>query len=72
MCDQMGNGCCFQHCVQYQLCMFVFLQYKFTAEEYTAVQNALRQKLGPEYISTRLAGGGQKVGFCSPCYDLKS
>lgn len=33
----------------------------FTAEEYQAVHNALRRKLGPEYISTRMAGGGQKV-----------
>ncbi|CAL8358262.1 unnamed protein product [Lota lota] len=40
-----------------------FGQYKYTAEEYLAVQNALRQKLGPEYISTRLAGGGQKVCY---------
>uniref|UniRef100_A0A8C5CXE7 RAD52 homolog, DNA repair protein n=1 Tax=Gadus morhua TaxID=8049 RepID=A0A8C5CXE7_GADMO len=40
-----------------------FGQYKFTAEEYLAVQNALRQKLGPEYISTRMAGGGQKVCY---------
>ncbi|KAM9377475.1 DNA repair protein RAD52 homolog [Pholidichthys leucotaenia] len=35
----------------------------YTAEEYQAVQDALRQKLGPEYISTRLAGGGQKVCY---------
>uniref|UniRef100_A0A3P8S4W6 DNA repair protein RAD52 homolog n=1 Tax=Amphiprion percula TaxID=161767 RepID=A0A3P8S4W6_AMPPE len=35
----------------------------YTAEEYQAVQNALRQKLGPEYISTRVAGGGQKVCY---------
>lgn len=40
---------------------FNYLQYAYTAEEYQAVQNALRQKLGPEYISTRQAGGGQKV-----------
>ncbi|KAK0141906.1 DNA repair protein RAD52 [Merluccius polli] len=40
-----------------------FGQYKYTAEEYLAVQHALRQKLGPEYISTRLAGGGQKVCY---------
>lgn len=33
----------------------------FTAEEYQAVHDALRRKLGPEYISTRMAGGGQKV-----------
>uniref|UniRef100_W5NK64 DNA repair protein RAD52 homolog n=1 Tax=Lepisosteus oculatus TaxID=7918 RepID=W5NK64_LEPOC len=40
-----------------------FGQYQYTAEEYQAVQNALRQKLGPEYISTRQAGGGQKVCY---------
>ncbi|XP_029908782.1 DNA repair protein RAD52 homolog isoform X2 [Myripristis murdjan] len=40
-----------------------FGQHNFTAEEYQAVQNALRQKLGPEYISTRMAGGGQKVCY---------
>ncbi|MBN3317557.1 RAD52 protein, partial [Atractosteus spatula] len=39
------------------------LQYQYTAEEYQAVQDALRQKLGPEYISTRQAGGGQKVCY---------
>ncbi|XP_051978757.1 DNA repair protein RAD52 homolog isoform X2 [Xyrauchen texanus] len=40
-----------------------FGQYAYTAEEYQAVQNALRQRLGPEYISTRPAGGGQKVCY---------
>ncbi|NP_001089585.1 RAD52 homolog, DNA repair protein S homeolog [Xenopus laevis] len=40
-----------------------FGQNRFTAEEYQAVQNALRQKLGPEYISSRQAGGGQKVCY---------
>lgn len=38
-------------------------QYAYTAEEYQAVQNALKQRLGPEYISTRMAGGGQKVSW---------
>uniref|UniRef100_A0A3Q4G3R9 DNA repair protein RAD52 homolog n=1 Tax=Neolamprologus brichardi TaxID=32507 RepID=A0A3Q4G3R9_NEOBR len=38
-------------------------QFTYTAEEYQAVQDALRQKLGPEYISTRMAGGGQKVCY---------
>uniref|UniRef100_A0AAY4E0N2 DNA repair protein RAD52 homolog n=1 Tax=Denticeps clupeoides TaxID=299321 RepID=A0AAY4E0N2_9TELE len=38
-------------------------RYQYTAEEYQAVQSALRQKLGPEYISTRMAGGGQKVCY---------
>uniref|UniRef100_A0A9L0RQH6 RAD52 homolog, DNA repair protein n=1 Tax=Equus caballus TaxID=9796 RepID=A0A9L0RQH6_HORSE len=37
-----------------------FGQYQYTAEEYQAIQNALRQRLGPEYISSRMAGGGQK------------
>ncbi|KAM3609936.1 uncharacterized protein V6R79_022693 [Siganus canaliculatus] len=40
-----------------------FGQYTYTADEYQAVQNALRQKLGPEYISTRVAGGGQRVCY---------
>ncbi|XP_030587947.1 DNA repair protein RAD52 homolog isoform X2 [Archocentrus centrarchus] len=39
------------------------VKYTYTAEEYQAVQDALRQKLGPEYISTRVAGGGQKVCY---------
>ncbi|XP_067357568.1 DNA repair protein RAD52 homolog isoform X2 [Channa argus] len=40
-----------------------FGQCTYTAEEYQAVQSALQQKLGPEYISTRVAGGGQKVCY---------
>ncbi|KAJ8003050.1 hypothetical protein DPEC_G00165330 [Dallia pectoralis] len=40
-----------------------FGQYHYTAEEYQAVQDALRQRLGPEYISSRTAGGGQKVCY---------
>ncbi|XP_066114772.1 DNA repair protein RAD52 homolog isoform X4 [Saccopteryx bilineata] len=40
-----------------------FGQYQYTAEEYQAIQNALRQKLGPEYISSRMAGAGQKVCY---------
>ncbi|XP_064447809.1 ATP-dependent zinc metalloprotease YME1L1-like isoform X3 [Mirounga angustirostris] len=39
-----------------------FGQYQYTAEEYQAIQNALRQRLGPEYISSRTAGGGQRDG----------
>uniref|UniRef100_A0A3Q2DVC6 DNA repair protein RAD52 homolog n=1 Tax=Cyprinodon variegatus TaxID=28743 RepID=A0A3Q2DVC6_CYPVA len=38
-------------------------QCTYTAEEYQAVQKALQQRLGPEYISTRMAGGGQKVCY---------
>ncbi|KAM7114327.1 DNA repair protein RAD52 homolog isoform 3-T5 [Molossus nigricans] len=40
-----------------------FGQYQYTAGEYQAIQNALRQRLGPEYISSRMAGGGQKVCY---------
>ncbi|XP_015259327.1 PREDICTED: DNA repair protein RAD52 homolog [Cyprinodon variegatus] len=40
-----------------------FGQCTYTAEEYQAVQKALQQRLGPEYISTRMAGGGQKVCY---------
>ncbi|XP_064417750.1 DNA repair protein RAD52 homolog [Latimeria chalumnae] len=40
-----------------------FGEFRYTAEEYQAIQNALRQRLGPEYISSRQAGGGQKVCY---------
>ncbi|XP_027128820.1 DNA repair protein RAD52 homolog [Larimichthys crocea] len=40
-----------------------FGQYTYTAEEYQAVHSALQQKLGPEFISTRVAGGGQRVCY---------
>ncbi|NXP80979.1 RAD52 protein, partial [Ramphastos sulfuratus] len=40
-----------------------FGQYQYTANEYQAIQDALRQRLGPEYISSRQAGGGQKVCY---------
>lgn len=40
-----------------------FGQYQYAAEEYQAIQNALRRRLGPEYISSRMAGGGQKVCY---------
>ncbi|KAK9516821.1 hypothetical protein VZT92_024731 [Zoarces viviparus] len=40
-----------------------FGQCTYTAEEQEAVHKALRQKLGPEYISSRMAGGGQKVCY---------
>ncbi|EMP25362.1 DNA repair protein RAD52 like protein [Chelonia mydas] len=41
----------------------LLLKYRYTAAEYVAIQNALRQRLGPEYISSRQAGGGQKVCY---------
>ncbi|KAM6436125.1 DNA repair protein RAD52 homolog isoform 1-T1 [Liasis olivaceus] len=40
-----------------------FGQCPYTAEEHQAIQAALRQRLGPEYISSRQAGGGQKVCY---------
>ncbi|XP_033823390.1 DNA repair protein RAD52 homolog [Periophthalmus magnuspinnatus] len=40
-----------------------FGQCVYTAEEYQAVHDALRRKLGPEYISSRMAGGGQRVCY---------
>ncbi|XP_048357831.1 DNA repair protein RAD52 homolog isoform X2 [Sphaerodactylus townsendi] len=40
-----------------------FGQCQYTAAEYQAIQAALRQRLGPEYISSRQAGGGQKVCY---------
>ncbi|NWI49170.1 RAD52 protein, partial [Calyptomena viridis] len=40
-----------------------FGQYQYTASEYEAIQHALRQRLGPHYISSRQAGGGQKVCY---------
>jgi len=36
-------------------------QANFTPDEHEAIQNALNQKLGPEYISQRAGAGGQKV-----------
>ena len=36
-------------------------QVVFTVEEQRALQAALEQKLGPEYISQRAGAGGQKV-----------
>ncbi|NWW81483.1 RAD52 protein, partial [Climacteris rufus] len=40
-----------------------FGKYQYTAREYQAIQHALRQRLGPGYISSRQAGGGQKVCY---------
>ncbi|KFP81746.1 PREDICTED: DNA repair protein RAD52 homolog [Acanthisitta chloris] len=40
-----------------------FGQCQYTASEYQAIQHALRQRLGPDYISSRQAGGGQKVCY---------
>ena len=40
-------------------------QVQFCAEEQNAVQAALEQNLGPEYISQRPGAGGQKVRYSS-------
>ncbi|XP_038623912.1 DNA repair protein RAD52 homolog isoform X2 [Tachyglossus aculeatus] len=40
-----------------------FGQYQYTAAEYQAIQEALRQRLGPEYINSRQAANGQKVCY---------
>ena len=39
----------------------VFSQVCFSVEEQAAVQRALQERLGPEYISQRAGAGGQKV-----------
>ena len=36
----------------------------FSPEEHAAIQKALHQKLGPEYISQRPGANGQKVLHC--------
>lgn len=36
---------------------------EFTPEEHDAIQKALRQKLGPEFISQRSGPGGQKLAY---------
>ena len=41
--------------------LFLPLKVEYTEEEHLAIQNALRQKLGPEFISQRPGAGGQKV-----------
>ncbi|XP_028910080.1 DNA repair protein RAD52 homolog isoform X2 [Ornithorhynchus anatinus] len=40
-----------------------FGQYQYTAAEYQAIQEALRRRLGPEYINSRQAANGQKVCY---------
>ncbi|ELT95612.1 hypothetical protein CAPTEDRAFT_161777 [Capitella teleta] len=40
-----------------------FGQIAYTEAEHTAIQNALRQHLGPEFISQRSGAGGQKLAY---------
>ncbi|XP_074644438.1 uncharacterized protein LOC141901228 [Tubulanus polymorphus] len=44
-------------------CAPKFGQTEFSNEEHAAVQAALRQKLGPEFISQRSGAGGQKLAY---------
>lgn len=41
------------------------LQAEFTTDEHEAIQSALRQRLGPEFISQRAGAGGQRVNWLS-------
>ncbi|XP_070192883.1 DNA repair protein RAD52 homolog isoform X2 [Littorina saxatilis] len=41
----------------------MFGQEEFSAEEQEAVQQALRQRLGPEFISQRVGAGGLKLAY---------
>jgi len=43
------------------VCIVDLWQVDFTAEEHNAIQSALRQHLGPSFISQRVGAGGQKV-----------
>ena len=40
-----------------------FGEAKFSKEEHEAIENALKKRLGPNYLSTRPAMGGQKVVY---------
>jgi len=42
-------------------CIVDLRQVDFTTEEHDAIQSALRQHLGPSFISQRVGAGGQKV-----------
>lgn len=41
----------------------IFGKIQFTGEEQTAIQNVLRQKLGPSFISQRAGAGGQRIAY---------
>nr|XP_034304903.1 DNA repair and recombination protein RAD52 isoform X2 [Crassostrea gigas] len=43
--------------------MASFGQIEYSPEEQDAIQNALRQKLGPEFISQRAGAGGQRLAY---------
>nr|XP_044993367.1 DNA repair protein RAD52 homolog isoform X2 [Jaculus jaculus] len=60
--EEAVSGGCGSHPFVGGRSVLCFGQSHYTAEEYQAIQKALRQRLGPEYISSRMAGGGQKDG----------
>ena len=41
----------------------MMFQVSYSEEEHAAIQRALRQRLGPQFISQRSGAGGQKVGW---------
>ena len=47
--------------INYLHALFNYCQEEFSPEEHDAVQQALRQRLGPEFISQRVGAGGFKV-----------
>ncbi|CAH1783485.1 unnamed protein product [Owenia fusiformis] len=42
---------------------YAFGKSEFSKEEHVAIQDALRKKLGPEFISQRAGAGGQKLAY---------
>lgn len=53
------DGSCKCSVLRYHI--ILYFQTVFTEEEHAAIQKALRQRLGPEFISQRAGPGGQKV-----------
>uniref|UniRef100_A0A8W8M2M4 DNA repair protein RAD52 homolog n=1 Tax=Magallana gigas TaxID=29159 RepID=A0A8W8M2M4_MAGGI len=57
-------GAIIQECKHdYDNRMASFGQIEYSPEEQDAIQNALRQKLGPEFISQRAGAGGQRLAY---------
>eukprot|EP00105_Crassostrea_gigas_P013424 XP_011429738.2 PREDICTED: DNA repair and recombination protein RAD52-like isoform X3 [Crassostrea gigas] len=61
---KMSYGAIIQECKHdYENRMASFGQIEYSPEEQDAIQNALRQKLGPEFISQRAGAGGQRLAY---------
>ena len=58
-----GNCVCLLHFQYGKLYFWIvnLCQVDFTVDEHDAIQSALRQHLGPSFISQRVGAGGQKV-----------